>query len=95
MKIGHKVSFPGGRDFEQHTAYFEITDEDIAKEAVGSLNLIEKMFVFNTVVLYEGILFQHTKGYITAEEFKAQKERIFGMLNEKLMASFKAMLKGS
>jgi hypothetical protein len=79
-----KVSFPGGRQYEQYTAEFTIEDQDVPKELLGECNLLERMFLFNTLVSIEGLLFQYAKGYISLEEYKAQKDRLISILSDKL-----------
>jgi len=93
MKISHKVSFPGGKEFEQYTAEFSLEDSDLKAEYVSNCNLLEKMFLFNTLVIYEGVLFQYSKGYFSEEEYKGQKARILSMLNPKLLEIFKGILR--
>lgn len=92
MRILHRVSFPGGREYEQYSAEFELVTEDVSSEVLGELNLIEKMFVFDTLVAYQGILFQYLKGYIDKEMLDAQSERLFKMLTPKLDKAVRAML---
>jgi hypothetical protein len=93
MKISHRVSFPGGREFEQHTAEFTLEDSDMKADVLKDCNLLEKMFLYNTITIYEGVLFQYTKGYFNEEEYKGQKARILSMLNPKLLAIFKDILR--
>lgn len=93
MQVTHKISFQGGKDFEQHTAEFTISDSDIrAGEAVDSCNLLERMFIFNTLVLFEGLLFQFSEGYLSREDLEKRRKRIFGLLNSKLQDVVKTLL---
>ena len=92
MRVMHKVSFPGGRDYEQYAAEFELVAEDVSSGVLDDLNLIEKMFAFDTLVAYQGILFQYLKGYIDKEQLDAQSKRLFGMLSPKLEKAVKEML---
>lgn len=84
MRILHKVSFPGGNEYEQHSAEFELVAEDVSIVHLDKLNLIERMFAFNTLVSYQGLLFQYLKGYIDKDSLDKQSKRLFGMLNPKL-----------
>jgi len=95
MKVSHKISFPGGREFEQHSAEFELSDSDIAPELLAGCNLAEKMFLFNVLVLLEGLLFQLCEGYIDGKEMKARRERIFGLLSDKLKGIVRSVLKNN
>ena len=83
MEVTHKISFQVGREFEQHTAEFRLGPLDVNADAFGGLNLLEKMFVLNSLVLIEGLLFQLSEGYIDEPSFKARKSRIISLLNEK------------
>lgn len=94
MKVMHRISFPGGRDFEQHEAQFTLEDSDVSPKVLGVCNLAEKMFVFNVLVLFEGLLFQLCEGYIDGAEMKKRRERIFGLLSPKLVKVVKGLLKG-
>lgn len=95
MKVTHKISFPGGREFEQHSAEFELADSDVSPEILAGCNLAEKMFVFNVLVLFEGLLFQLCEGYIDGKEMKARRERIFGLLSDKLKKIVRSVLKNN
>lgn len=95
MKVTHKISFPGEREFEQHSAEFELADSDIAPEVLVGCNLAEKMFLFNVLVLFEGLLFQLCEGYIDGKEYKARKNRIFGLLSDKLKGIIRSILKNN
>jgi len=95
MKVMHRISFPGGREFEQHEAQFTLEDSDIAPELLIGCNLAEKMFLFNVLVLFEGLLFQLCEGYIDGKEMKARKNRIFGLLNDKLKGIVRSVLKNN
>ena len=92
MRVSHKVSFPGGREYEQHSAVFELTSEDIQHDALKDCNLLEMMFVHNTLVVYEGLLFQYVKGYLGKDDLNAQTNRLFGMLTPKLEKVVKEIL---
>lgn len=92
MKVSHKVSFPGAREYEQHSAIFELTSEDIQHDALKECNLLEVMFVHNTLVVYEGLLFQYVKGYLGKDDLNAQTKRLFGMLTPKLEKVVKEIL---
>jgi hypothetical protein len=87
------VSFPGGNEYEQYSAEFELVAEDVTTSVLDKLNLIERMFAFNTLVSYQGLLFQYLKGYIDKESLDAQSQRLFGMLNEKLEKVVKELLR--
>jgi hypothetical protein len=93
MKLTQTVSFPGGRQFEQYSAEFTIEEQDIPKMLVGDCNLLEKMFLFNTIVSIEGLLFQFAKGYFSAEEYMAQKDRLISTLSSKLKSILGEILK--
>ena len=93
MKLMQRVSFPGGQPYEQYSAEFTIEDQDVPKAVVGDCNLLEKMFLFNTLVSIEGLLFQHAKGYISTESYKAQKDRLLSTLSDKLKKVLGELLK--
>jgi len=93
MEVTHKISFQIGKEFEQHSAEFKLGPLDVNAEAFGSLNLLEKMFVLNSLVLLEGLLFQLSEGYIDEIAYKARKERIMSLLNERTTKAFKDALK--
>jgi len=84
MQVRHKISFQGMKDFEQHTAEFTIEECDAPAEVMEGCSLIEKMFIFNTLVLFEGLLFQYCEGYIEREDMEKRRKRIFGLLSPKL-----------
>ena len=92
MRLTQKVSFQGSQAFEQYTAEFTLEDTDMNPELFGACNLLEKMFLFNTVVSLEGLLFQFAKGYIGVEDYKAQKSRLVGLLSPKLEGVLKELL---
>jgi hypothetical protein len=93
MRLTQRVSFPGGKPYEQYTVEFTIEDTDIPKELVGGCNLLERMFLFNTLVSIEGLLFQYAKGYFSAEDYTAQKDRLISTLSSKLKAVLGELLK--
>ncbi len=84
VRVVHRVSFPGLKEFEQYTTEFTLEAVDIAPESVVGCDLLERFFFFFTLVLYQGIFVQFSKGYISREDFLAQKERLFGLLPKKL-----------
>ena len=84
MRVAHRVSFPGLKEFEQYTTELTLESSDIPVEAVEGCDVLEKFFVMNTLLLYEGIVVQYSKGFISREDFASQKERIFGLLPKKL-----------
>jgi len=93
MQVSHKVSFAGSQQFEQHSATFTLESADISPALLDGCNLIEQMFVFNTLVVFEGLLFQYTLGYLSKEDFKNMKSRVFGLLNPKLRKIVDLLLK--
>ena len=95
MEVTHRISFQIGREFEQHTAEFKLGPMDVNADAFGSLNLLEKMFVLNSLVLLEGLLFQLSEGYIGEDVYKSRKERILSLLSENAMTAFRTALKAT
>lgn len=95
MEVRHRISFSGGKEYEQHEGWFILSEADIPSGALNGCNLMEKMFVFNVLVLFEGLLFQYCEGYIDATELKKRKERIFGLLSDKLTTVVKNLMKSS
>jgi len=94
MEVRHKVSFSIGKEFEQHTAEFVISSDDIKNNVFHDLNLLEKMFLLHSLVLIEGILFQLAEGYITDEEKKARILRVKSMLSDKVKTVLYSILGG-
>lgn len=92
MEVTHRISFQIGKEFEQHTAEFKLGPMDVNADAFGSLNLLEKMFVLNSLVLLEGLLFQLSEGYIGDADYKARKDRILSLLNDNAKKAFKDVL---
>jgi len=95
MEVRHRISFSGGKEYEQHEGWFILSEADIPSGALNGCNLMEKMFVFNVLVLFEGLLFQYCEGYIDAAELKKRKERIFGLLSDKLTTVVKNLMRSS
>jgi hypothetical protein len=94
MKVWHKVSFPGGQtDYEQYSASFELETVDVDSKLLSGLNLLETMFAFDTLVAYQGLLFQYLKGFIDKKSLDLQTKRMFGMLTPKIEEAVKAILK--
>jgi hypothetical protein len=89
----HRVSFPGTQNYEQYTAQFELDAEDVSPELLDGCNLLEQMFVFDTLVCYQGLLFQYTKGYIDKKDLDGQTKRLFSTLTDKLRGVVKNILK--
>lgn len=92
MEVMHRISFPGEQSYEQHTAEFTISETDVKADVLKECNLLEKMFIFNTLVLFEGLLFQLAENFIDEKEMKKRKARIFGLLNPKLKDIIKEIL---
>lgn len=92
MQVMHRISFPGEQSYEQHTAEFTISETDVRADVLQTCNLLEKMFVFNTLVLFEGLLFQLAEGFIDEEQMKDRKKRVFGLLKPKLKSILKEIL---
>jgi hypothetical protein len=93
MEVKHKISFQVGREFEQHTAEFTLSAEDIKFDEFEGLNLVQRMFVLNALVLIEGLLFQEAEGYIDEEEFKKRRSRVVGFMSEKVKSVFASIIK--
>lgn len=93
MRVFHRVTFPGGNNYEQYAAEFELTTEDISGKLLDNCNLLEQMFVFDTIVCYQGLLFQYLKGYIDKKLLDGQSKRLFSMLTPKLEGMVKEILK--
>ena len=95
MEVRHRISFSGGKEYEQHEGWFILGDADIPSGALDGCNLMEKMVVFNVLVLFEGLLFQYCEGYIDKDDMKKRKDRIFGLLSDKLTEVVKNLMKSS
>jgi len=93
MRVMNRVSFPGSENYEQYTAEFELTSEDVSPELLQDCNLLESMFVFNTLVRYQGLLFQYSHGYIDKKTLDGQTKRLFSTLTAKLQGVVKTILK--
>ena len=94
MQVTHKISFQIGAAFEQHSAEFTLSETDLTLDTFSKLNLIEKMFIMNDLVLIEGILFQNVEGYISKEEYLKRVGRIKSLLTPKLLEVLESLLKG-
>ena len=94
MQVSHKVSFQIGAAFEQHSADFTLEDKDLTIETFHSLNLLEKMFIMNVLVVIEGLLFQNIEGYISNEEFLGRRTRIKSLMSPKLVEVLNSLLRG-
>jgi len=94
MEVTHKISFQIGAAFEQHSAEFKLVEHDLTLDTFNSLNLLEKMFVMNALVLIEGLLFQSAEGYISNEEFTKRSTRIKSIMNPKVREVLDSLLKG-
>lgn len=93
MRVMHRVSFPGTQNYEQYTAQFELDAADVSSELLDGCNLLEQMFVFDTLVCYQGLLFQYTKGYIDKKDLDGQTKRLFSTLTARLQGIVKNILK--
>jgi hypothetical protein len=89
----HRVSFPGDANYEQYTAEFELFTEDVSPELLNGCSLLEQMFILDTLVCYQGLLFQYTKGYIDKKALDGQTKRIFSTLTPRLQDVVKSILK--
>jgi len=94
MQVTHKISFPGKQQFEQHTAVFSLSSEDVSAEEFKKISIGERMFVLNFLVLYEGLLFQFCEGYISVEAFKEKQKLLFKILPEHLKSLVNTLLSG-
>ena len=92
MQVSHKISFPGNRQFEQHTAMFTLSTEDVPADVMSSCSVVERMFILNMLVLYEGLLFQLSEGYISYDDFNKRKKRLFSILPKHLVSIVSQLL---
>jgi len=94
MKVSNKVSLPGQREFEQHTAYFELDESDVSEKVWEGCTLLDKMLLMNTLVVYQGLLYQYAIGFITKETKQKETKAIFGVLSKELRSKVKEALSG-
>lgn len=92
MRVTHRVSFQIGNQFEQHTAEFSLETEDVHNKAFDSLNLLEKMLVFQTLLLKESLLFQLADSYIDEVTEKKRWERVISGLAPNVKEAVKSVL---
>ena len=82
MKLSHRISFPGGREFEQHECIFELDSEELAGQSSSFdyLNTLQKFQLMNTLLLINGLLFQRAEGYIGKDDYTDRKKRAISLL---------------
>lgn len=95
MKTEHVISFPGEKQFEQHSASFTIDSDDLETAQVKALNPLEKLRLMNTMCLINGLLFQLAEGYISKEEYDARKKRLLSLLPEEIQMALTEVLRGN
>lgn len=93
MKVSHRISFPGGKEFEQHECVFEIDLLDLDVGVTDKMNPLQIGQLMYSLVVINGLLYQRAEGYIDKEEYNLRKERVFSLLTdemkEKLMEALK------
>jgi len=93
MKISHRISFPGGKDFEQHECIFEMDSNELSQvKSVASLNVLQVFQLLNTLVVINGLLYQRGEGYIDKSEYESRKERIMSLMSENVKVALMEVL---
>jgi hypothetical protein len=92
MKVSHRISFPGGKEFEQHECIFDLDGSDVEGVAVDKLNSLQKIQLLNTLVVINGLLYQRGEGYIGKEDYDARKKRILSLLAPQVQEAFLEVL---
>lgn len=95
MKTEHIISFPGDKQFEQHSASFELDSADLDAAQVKTLNPLEKLRLMNTMCLINGLLFQLAEGYISKEDYEARKKRLLSILPKEIQVVLMEVLRGN
>jgi len=95
MKTEHIISFPGDKQFEQHSASFELDSADLDAAQVKALNPLEKLRLMNTMCLINGLLFQLAEGYISKEDYEARKKRLLSILPKEIQVVLMEVLRGN
>jgi len=81
MKVSYRISFPGGRDYEQHESVFEIDSADfLGCDAFDDLNPLQKVQLLNSLLMVNGLLFLRAEGYIDKEDYEQRKARVFSLM---------------
>ena len=93
MKLSHRISFPGGKEFEQHECVFEISSEELSCEVFDALNPLQKFQVMNALVVINGLLYQRGEGYIDEKDYSDRKGRVISQLAEPGKNVFTEILK--
>lgn len=94
MKLVHRISFPGGKEFEQHESIFEIESKELEGVVFfKKLNVLQRFQVMQTLLVINGLLFQRAEGYIGKEDYIARKERIISQLADPVKDAFLEVLR--
>lgn len=81
MRISYRISFPGGKEFEQHESIFEMSSDDfIDSPTFNNLNPLQKVQLVNSLLMVNGLLFLRAEGYIDKLEYEKRKERVFSLM---------------
>lgn len=94
MKTEHIISFPGNKQFEQHSASFTLDSDDLKAAQVKALNPLEKLRLMNTLCLINGLLFQLAEGFISKDEYEARKKRVLSLLPKDIQEALTEVLRG-
>lgn len=81
MKVSYRISFPGGKEYEQHESIFEVDSSDFNGCApFENLNPLQKVQLLNSLLMVNGLLFQRAEGYINKENYEQRKARVFSLM---------------
>lgn len=93
MKVAYRISFPGGKDFEQHESIFEMDSADfISSDAFDDLNPLQKVQLMNSLLMVNGLLFLRAEGYIEKDDYEKRKTRVFSLMAENVKGALKEVL---
>jgi hypothetical protein len=93
MRVSYRISFPGGKDFEQHESIFEADSNDfIDSIAFHDLNPLQRVQLMNSLLMVNGLLFLRAEGYIDKDEYEKRKVRIFSLMQENVKGALTEVL---
>lgn len=93
MKVKYRISFPGGKDFEQHESKFEIESNDfVDSTAFHNLNPLQRIQLMNSLLMVNGLLFLRAEGYIDKNDYEQRKTRVFSLLAKEVKEALTEVL---
>jgi hypothetical protein len=75
MEIEYSCKFNGDRQYEMHEMVFHLTDEEVF-ESECDIPLVKKLAYLQRELLWQGLLFQNSLGYLTNGEVKEKKTKL-------------------